>query len=67
MQLDTNSKNTICQACLNCYIGGFCGGGCVLERDARGLQICENELETFNRFINEAILPNLKKYEEPVY
>lgn len=47
--------------CLNCPIGGFCGGGCVLERAARGNQVCLNEKKTFNRFIDEIIIPIISK------
>lgn len=46
--------------CLSCNIGGFCGGGCVLEREARGKQICFNEKKTFERFIDEIIVPIVK-------
>ncbi len=55
-----NSNVFTHKECLSCNIGGFCGGGCVLEREARGKQICFNEKKTFERFIDEIIVPIVK-------
>jgi uncharacterized protein len=46
--------------CLTCNIGGFCSGGCVLERLCRGKQMCQYEHNCFEDFVNRIVKSQLK-------
>lgn len=46
--------------CINCEIGGFCGGGCVIEKKIKGFnRICEYEKRNFDDFIDKIAIPKL--------
>jgi hypothetical protein len=46
---------------MNCSIGGFCAGGCVIEKETRGFDaICKYEKENFDEFIRTIAIPKLK-------
>jgi len=48
--------------CLNCDIGGFCGGGCVIEKQTKDFNsICEYEKTNFKAFIEEVLIPRMKR------
>lgn len=48
--------------CLNCNIGGFCGGGCVIEKETKGFNvICEYEKANYNEFVSTIVIPRLKE------
>jgi len=48
--------------CLNCEIGGFCGGGCAIEKQTKGFDsICLYEKENFQSFIREIAIPHIKE------
>ncbi|WP_274969609.1 radical SAM/SPASM domain-containing protein [Lachnoanaerobaculum orale] len=45
--------------CRNCNIGGYCCGGCVLEREAKGEKFCDNERNIFKKFVKTIVLPRV--------
>lgn len=48
--------------CLKCPIGGYCNGGCLIERNRKDMQeICNYELRNFYGFLREILIPQLKK------
>lgn len=56
------SRNVLTDSkCMQCKIGGFCGGGCVLEREHRKEQSCIYEKNSFDDFINRIFKPRLKE------
>ncbi len=47
--------------CLQCPIGGYCNGGCRVERRYRTSdEICEYEKGNFRLFVEEIVLPRVK-------
>lgn len=46
--------------CIRCEIGGFCGGGCVLEREYRKNVACDYEKKSFSDFIERIFKPKFK-------
>lgn len=45
------------EKCNTCYIGGFCSGGCVLERKAYKNELCDREKSNFNDFVESLLIP----------
>lgn len=52
--------------CMSCKIGGFCGGGCVMEKEHRGEQVCAYEKQSFDDFIERIFKPRLKELYERI-
>ena len=50
--------------CLTCSLGGFCGGGCILEIEYRGDLVCLYEKNSFEDFIEQIFKPQLKALYE---
>lgn len=47
--------------CLRCPIGGYCNGGCKVERQYRTCdEICECEKGNFRLFVEEVVLPRVR-------
>lgn len=49
------------EECKGCDIGGYCGGGCQLSHDKDFSRCCEYEKYTFNNYIENILIPYLKK------
>jgi radical SAM protein with 4Fe4S-binding SPASM domain len=46
--------------CQTCQIGGFCGGGCSLEKASMRSLICKNEIKNFDRIIRNIVIKKIK-------
>lgn len=48
--------------CLQCPIGGYCNGGCRVERHFKSAEaICDYELTNFQKFVDFIVMPRIHK------
>lgn len=67
LERDNFSQNVFSDPkCIHFEIRGFCGGGCILEKEYRKNEACIYEKNSFDDFINRIFKPKFKKLYEGI-